>query len=172
MSNEPLLEHSKITCFIGLGANLGNPIQQINAALAELKFSEKVDLLDSSPLYRSEPMGPQDQDDYINAVAKIETNLSPIGLLDYLQHIESDYGRVRKKEQWSARTLDLDLLLYGNQQIKSDRLTVPHYGIDDRAFVLYPLYDIEKNLIFPNNTSIKSLVQQIKRSKPRIEKLA
>ena len=89
MSNEPLLEHSKITCFIGLGANLGNPIQQINAALAELKFSEKVDLLDSSPLYRSEPMGPQDQDDYINAVAKIETNLSPIGLLDYLQQCVS-----------------------------------------------------------------------------------
>ena len=159
-------------CYIGLGSNLNQPINQILSAIKLLENSKLISLVKASPLYKSAPMGPQDQDDYINAVVKIETTLSPIDLLDYLQSIERDYGRVRNKEQWSARTLDLDLLLYADKQINQQRLTVPHYGIAERAFVLYPLFDVAKDLVFPNRTHIKKLVKDIEITKPRIKKLS
>jgi 2-amino-4-hydroxy-6-hydroxymethyldihydropteridine diphosphokinase len=159
-------------CYLGLGSNLNNPINQINEAINFLANSTIINLLTISPLYKSAPMGPQNQDDYINAVVKLETSLKPIALLDYLQSIENSYGRIRNKEQWSPRTLDLDLLLYGEQQIESKRLTVPHYGMKERAFVLFPLYDIAKDLIFPDNLPIKKFVEIIKKTKPRIFKLA
>ncbi len=103
-------------------------------------------------------MGPQDQPDYINAVAEIETQLTAIELLDALQSIEQDQGRVRKDNRWGPRTLDLDIILYDNQQINSERLTIPHYGMCKREFVLYPLQEIAPKLPLPNGTLLSQLV--------------
>jgi len=103
-------------------------------------------------------MGPQDQPDYINAVAEIDTQLSAIELLDALQEIEQKQGRVRKDNRWGPRTLDLDIILYGNQQINTERLIIPHYGMQEREFVLYPLQEIAAKLTLPNGTLLSQLV--------------
>lgn len=103
-------------------------------------------------------MGPQDQPDYINAVMAIETQLPPLELLDGLQAIEAAHGRVRQGERWGPRTLDLDLLVYGDREIQSERLTVPHPGISLRRFVLLPLHDIEPHLEIPGLGSLESLL--------------
>ena len=129
------------TVFIGLGSNLDEPLLQIKKAIASLKEINDTKLISVSRNYRSAPMGPQDQPDYINAVAKIATNLSAENLLDELHNIENKQGRVRK-QRWGARTLDLDILLYGDEVISTGRLTVPHIGISERNFVLYPLNDL------------------------------
>lgn len=127
--------------FIGLGSNLENPLSQLKEAVDHLKQVKGVTLIALSGFYSSPPMGPQDQPDYINAVAELESDLPAAALLDELQHIENQQGRIRN-ERWGARTLDLDILLYGQDMINSERLTVPHYGISERNFVLYPLKDL------------------------------
>jgi len=147
--------------YIALGSNLNEPIQQIKTALKALKSLLHSQLINHSSLYVSRPMGPQDQEDYINAVAKLETSLSPLELLNQLQTIENNQGRQRTAEQWGPRTLDLDLLLYGQQIIKNDRLTVPHYGIKQRNFVVLPLAEIEPLLRLPDNSPISLLKQQV-----------
>lgn len=145
-------------CFIGLGSNLENPQQQINTAIEDINTVENVQLVQRSSLYRSPPMGPQDQPDYINAVIEIETDLLAHDLLDQLQAIEQQHGRVRKRH-WGERTLDLDILLYGQQVITDDRLTVPHPGIAERAFVIYPLVEIAADWTVPGKGQVTSLVQ-------------
>lgn len=111
------------TVYIALGSNLNNPLEQLKQAVENLKkFAINLKV---SPFYGSKPVGPQDQPDYVNAVAKFETELSPIELLDKLQSIENQQGRVRLR-RWGERTLDLDIVLYGNEQIHSKRLIVPH----------------------------------------------
>ncbi|MGB1197607.1 MAG: 2-amino-4-hydroxy-6-hydroxymethyldihydropteridine diphosphokinase [Thalassotalea sp.] len=147
--------------YIGLGSNLSDPKQQIINALAELKHIAKSELVAVSSLYFSRPMGPQDQPDYMNAVAAIETTLAPLALLDSLQAIENSAGRERKDNRWGARTLDLDILLYGQDVIKSERLTVPHYGLHLREFVLIPLAEIAPTLLLPNGKSISLLADII-----------
>lgn len=127
--------------FIGLGSNLNDPLSQLNKAIASLKKVEGIELKNISNFYRSSPMGPQDQPDYINAVVELSTHLSAEKLLDCLQEVENQQGRVRS-ERWGARTLDLDILLYGNEVIKTERLLVPHCGISERDFVLRPLQDL------------------------------
>ena len=106
-------------------------------------------------------MGPQDQPDYVNAVMRAKTDLTAIELLRVLQKIENNQGRVRKGERWGARTLDLDLLLYAEQQIQHPDLIVPHIGLSERAFVLYPLQEIApEGLIVPGKGSVAELVSQ------------
>ena len=100
--------------FIGLGSNLAQPEQQIRAAYANIAEVPDTKLIQCSSLYQSNPMGPQDQPDYVNAVALIETALSPEVLLQHTQHIENQQGRVRKANRWGPRTLDLDILLFGS----------------------------------------------------------
>ncbi|ALS97224.1 2-amino-4-hydroxy-6-hydroxymethyldihydropteridine diphosphokinase [Lacimicrobium alkaliphilum] len=146
--------------FVGLGSNLANPQQQLLDALHSLTEAADVRLLSCSSFYQSLPMGPQDQPDYLNGVAKLDTSLSANGLLDLLQSIEQQQGRVRKAERWGARTLDLDLLLFGQQQINSERLTVPHYGLAQREFVLYPLFELSPELILPDGTALSVLVEE------------
>ena len=150
-------------CFIGLGANLDNPMGQLRAAITALTTLPNSVLGRVSSLYGSKPMGPQDQPDYVNAVAEVYTVLSPLQLLDALQQIEQQQGRVRKDERWGPRTLDLDLLLYGNEQWQCQRLTVPHYGLAEREFVLYPLQEIAADLQLPDGRSIHGLCQQLPR---------
>ena len=128
-------------CFIGLGANLGDPPRQLREAVAALGEIPRSRRGSVSRLYRSAPLGPQDQPDFFNAVATLDTALAPLDLLDALQRIEAVAGRVRAR-RWGPRTLDLDLLLYGERRINETRLTVPHPGLARRAFVLWPLADL------------------------------
>lgn len=131
-----------VTTYIGLGSNLENPVQQVKQAISELSQAAGLTLGKTSSLYRSPPLGPPDQPDYINAVAEIATDLSPEQLLLNLQGIEQRHGRIRGAEKWIARTLDLDILLYGDKIITMDGLVIPHCGLYERAFVLYPLQEI------------------------------
>ena len=149
---------TKEIAYIGLGSNLATPEVQINTARQAITDLPGVSETAFSSLYRSPPMGPQDQPDYVNAVMAIETDLSPIELLRYLQQIELDHGRVRKDERWGARTLDLDILLYGQQIIDQPDLIVPHYGLAERAFVLYPLQEIASELDVPRQGTIDKLI--------------
>lgn len=147
--------------YIGLGSNLSDPKQQIINALAQLENIEKTQLISVSSLYFSRPMGPQDQPDYMNAVAALNTALSPLELLDILQTIENNAGRVRKGNRWGARVLDLDILLFGQEIINNERLIIPHYGITFREFVLIPLAEIAPDLQLPNGKSISLLASII-----------
>ena len=144
--------------FIGLGSNLKQPVAQINKARIAINRIEKVHEVAFSSLYQSSPMGNNDQPDYINAVMAVNTALKPIDLLRRLQQIENQQGRIREGERWTARTLDLDMLLYGDQNIDIPDLQVPHYGIADRAFVLYPLYEITPELDIPGLGHISDLI--------------
>lgn len=149
------------TCYIGIGGNLNQPHETVNNAIDALTLLENCELVAVSPLYESLPMGPQDQPNYVNAVACLKTQLSPIKLLDALQAIEQTFGRVRKDERWGARTLDLDILLIDNLIIDEPRLTVPHYGMKTREFVLYPLADITPELVLPDGTPLFTLLHQV-----------
>ena len=140
---------TKVTAYIGLGSNLATPQEQLKAARLAVAALKDTEELGFSSLYRSPPMGPQDQPDYVNAVMAVNTELSPITLLRSLQKIELDQGRVRKDEQWGPRTLDLDILLYGSEVINIPDLIVPHYGMAVRAFVLYPLQEIAPSVLIP-----------------------
>ena len=150
-----------ITVYVGLGSNLANPAQQIRAAVQAITLIEKCRIKKISALYFSRPMGPQDQPDYLNAVLSLTTSLTAIDLLDALQAIEKSTGRVRKADRWSARILDLDILLFGEQTITSERLTIPHYGMRVREFVLLPLFEIAPDLILPDGVTLNELVQGI-----------
>lgn len=144
--------------FIGLGSNLDEPLSQLKKAIDSLRQSENIELRNVSSFYSSSPMGPQDQPDYINAVVELSTELSAENLLDCLQKIENQQGRVRS-ERWGARTLDLDILLYGDEVINTARLIVPHCGISERDFVLYPLRDlVDEDFGIPNAGKIKQLL--------------
>ena len=144
--------------FIGLGSNLNEPLLQLKKSIEYLKQSENIDVVNVSRFYSSEPMGPKDQPDYINSVVEISTSLTAVSLLDVLQQIENKQGRVRK-QHWGARTLDLDLLLFGNEMINTERLVVPHSGISDRNFVLYPLNDlVNENFEIPRLGKISELL--------------
>ena len=159
--HDSLTPQPKNHAFIGVGANLNNPKTQVKTALAHLNNITKTQLVRHSSLFLSSPMGPQNQDDYINAVAMITTELTPLTLLDELQQIENTQGRVRTQERWGPRTLDLDLLLYNDNIIKHPRLIVPHYGLCERNFVIMPLAEIAPDLVLPNGTTIKSLLKQV-----------
>lgn len=150
--------------FIAIGSNLNDPVGQAQCGIKALTAIPHTRLICSSSLYSSSPMGPQNQPDYINAVVEIETELSPIELLDWTQKIELEQGRVRKDERWGPRTLDLDILLFDQQIIHSERLIVPHYGMKVREFVLYPLAEIAPNLTLPDGTELADLLLQVDRN--------
>ncbi len=143
--------------YIGLGSNLDNPGAHITRAFDELAKLPLSQLTTCSARYSSRAIGPGEQPDYINAVALINTELTPLKLLDELQAIEQIHQRVRI-EHWGPRTLDLDILLLDNQIISSKRLQVPHPYLAQRNFVLYPLADIAPNLILPCGTPLSELL--------------
>ncbi len=142
--------------YIGLGSNLADPQQQVRSAIDDISTITETSLVARSSLYHSPPMGPQDQPDYINAVVAVETALTPHALLDALQQIEQKHGRIRKRH-WGERTLDLDILLYADKVIEDERLTVPHPGIAERAFVVYPLAEITPALQIPGLGSLATI---------------
>ncbi|ENV35389.1 2-amino-4-hydroxy-6-hydroxymethyldihydropteridine diphosphokinase [Acinetobacter gerneri] len=131
-----------VVSYIGLGSNLGDSQEILKEAIEKLQSLGQVRV---SKLYQSPPMGPQDQPNYFNAVAELVTELEPLALLDELQRFENESGRVRLR-RWGERTLDLDLLLYGQENIQNERLTVPHVGILERDFVVIPLLDLDPTI--------------------------
>lgn len=134
-----------VPTFIGLGSNLADPEWQLHQALQALRALPNSRFLACSSFYRSKPLGPQDQPDFINAVAALETNLPAQILLDQLQQIEQQQGRVRKRH-WGERTLDLDILLYGRQKREDSRLSLPHPQMGQRSFVMLPLLELMQSL--------------------------
>lgn len=147
-----------ITAYLGLGSNLADPVNQIRQARVAISAISGVQETAMSSLYSSSPMGPADQPDYVNAVMSVETSLAPHDLLKWLQRIENHQGRVRIGERWGPRTLDLDILLFGDEIIRSADLIVPHIGIADRAFVLYPLAEIAPHISIPGRGLLQDLL--------------
>jgi 2-amino-4-hydroxy-6-hydroxymethyldihydropteridine diphosphokinase len=149
-----------IDVYIGLGSNLADPVGQISQAVDVISEFENSQLHVCSSLYKSKPMGPQDQPDYVNAVLCLHTTLPALELLSMLQEVEQQHGRERKNNRWGPRTLDLDILLYGQDIIDLPNLVVPHYGMKLREFVLYPLHEIVPDLRLPCGALIAELLAQ------------
>jgi 2-amino-4-hydroxy-6-hydroxymethyldihydropteridine diphosphokinase len=147
------------TAYIGLGSNLNRPAEQIKAALSALSQLEGSQSFRCAPWYSSAAIGPGEQPNYINTVASLETTLAPEALLDELQLIEKHQGRQRNV-RWGARTLDLDILLYGNDIVTTERLTIPHPEMPWRSFVLQPLADLAPHLRLPRNIELSELLSR------------
>ena len=141
-----------VRSYLGLGSNLSDPESQLHRAVAALSALPDSTFVTVSSFYHTAPMGPQDQPHFVNAVAALDTCLSPEDLLCALQRIEQAQGRVRNQEtvRWGPRTLDIDILLYGTLHIISETLQIPHPGLTERDFVLRPLLEIAPNLVLPS----------------------
>jgi len=144
------------TVYIALGSNIDSPHSQLDSALAALSQHPRIELVATSNRYQTPPIGPQ-QPDFINAAAQLSTDLSPLDLLDALQAIEQQQHRVRSIH-WGPRTLDLDILLYDNFVIESERLTIPHPRMVERGFVLVPLADLDAQLALPSGETVAQLL--------------
>ncbi|MDR5861167.1 2-amino-4-hydroxy-6-hydroxymethyldihydropteridine diphosphokinase [Halomonas eurihalina] len=151
--------------WIGLGSNLDEPSAHVERALDELDNLPLTRRRGASPLYATRPVGPADQPDFINAVAQLETRLSPLALLDQLQALEQRHGRIRER-RWGPRTLDLDLLLFDEQRLATPRLTLPHPEMTRRAFVLVPLAEVAPALVLPDGRDIASLTAALSDEAP------
>ncbi len=152
-----------IPAFVALGSNLGDPVRQVMAAMDSLAGMDGSRLVARSPLYRSAPLGPQDQPRYINAVAGLLTRRDPHQLLDDLQALERESGRSREGERWGPRILDLDLLLFGQEIIDDQRLVIPHPGLTERNFVVYPLAHIAPDLSLPDGRRLAVIAERLGR---------
>lgn len=148
------------TACVALGANIGEPLRQIEAAFAALAALPGTRLLARSSLYRSAPVGYADQPDFINAVAMIETALAPHALLNALLAIERAHGRVREFPN-APRTLDLDIVLYGDVVLQEPGLTIPHARMLERAFVMVPLTEIAPDILVPGRGKVSDLVAHV-----------
>jgi 2-amino-4-hydroxy-6-hydroxymethyldihydropteridine diphosphokinase len=155
--------------YVGLGSNLEDPVAQVRRALDELAAVPSTEVIARSHLYKTPPLGPADQPDYINAVAALDTTLSPLDLLAALHDLESRHGRRRDGTRWGPRSLDLDLLLYGDAVLDTPELMLPHPGLPERAFVLYPLYDVAPQLAVPGKGTVTELRARL--GTPKIARL-
>jgi len=148
------------SAYIGLGANLGQPEQQLRAAVDCLGEIDATRVIRCSKLYRTPPWGQLHQPPFVNAVAELSTALAPVALLDALLHIERRFGRDRV-ERWGPRVLDLDLLLYDDAIIEREGLRVPHPHMHERAFVLVPLAEIASACVIPGQGQVQTLLQRL-----------
>ncbi|WP_019625700.1 2-amino-4-hydroxy-6-hydroxymethyldihydropteridine diphosphokinase [Thioalkalivibrio sp. ALJT] len=152
---------SGVQAYIGIGANLGDPEAQVRESFVRLaRDLPQTRLTGRSRLFRNPPMGPQDQPDYVNAVARLQTRLAPLELLEGLQAIECACGRERDGTRWGPRLLDLDLLLFGDRQLELPGLQVPHTGIAERDFVVLPLLELAPGLRIPGLGALEPLAQR------------
>ncbi len=151
---------TRVTAYIALGSNLEDPAAQVAAAFTALAALPQSQLQARSSLYRTAPFGYADQPDFINAVAAIATSLTPRQLLDALLALELARGRARKFAN-APRTLDLDVLLYGDRQINEPGLTVPHPRMHERAFVLAPLAEIAPDCVIPGRGAVAALLRGV-----------
>ena len=143
-------------CYIGLGSNLGDGQKTLQSALSHLAKHPDIQLLRQSRFYSSKPHGPQNQPDYVNAVTCLATQLPAMDLLYALFDIEKAHDRQRDGTRWGPRTLDLDLLLYGDAIIDEPELKVPHPYLCERSFVVYPLSELEPDLVLPGGKSLQA----------------
>lgn len=154
----------KTRAYIALGANLGDPSAQLQAALRSLRSASTLEVVAVSQFYRTPPLGPPGQPDYCNAVCVVDTALEPEALLDLLQGIENAAGRKRDGERWGPRLLDLDLLHMEGRVSRTPRLTLPHPELQHRAFVLVPLAEIAPELLVPGLRPVTALAEAVDRS--------
>jgi 2-amino-4-hydroxy-6-hydroxymethyldihydropteridine diphosphokinase len=161
------LQDSRLA-YVGLGSNLDDPMAQINYAFEQLGKIEDTNLMSRSSLYRSAPFGSVEQPDFINAVACLSSALEPEALLHELHDIERSSGR-KRGVRWGPRTLDLDLLVFGSQEIDQAGITLPHPGIGERNFVLLPLIEIAPKLIIPGLGCVSDIA--VDRNEPRISRI-
>ena len=152
--------------YIAIGSNLASPLEQVNAAVQALGEIPQSKIVAVSSFYRTPPLGPQDQPDYLNAAVVLETALNAETLLDNTQRIELQQGRVRKEERWGPRTLDLDIMLFGHETINTERLTVPHYDMKNRGFMLWPLFEVAPDLIFPDGIPLRTILDNLNAERP------
>ncbi len=146
-----------VDTYVGIGSNLETPAQQVRGAFAAMAHLPQTAVVARSSLYVSTPMGRGDQPDFVNAVIRLDTGLPPHVLLEELQRIEHEAGRVRTGERWGPRTLDLDVLVYGEQRIADERLAVPHPGVAERSFVIVPLAELAPDLVIPGQGRVADL---------------
>lgn len=148
------------TVYIGIGSNIGDSVTIVNEAITRIAQLPETELAANSQLYRSEAVSDIEQDDYINAVAKINTSLEPMALLLDLQAIEQAFYRQRdQSKKWAPRTLDLDIILFGNRQINDSHLRVPHPEMHNRLFVLKPMFEISGDFTIPGLASLEYLIE-------------
>lgn len=150
-------QSAPVHAFIALGSNLNQPVKQLVCALHALDELPETSLLRASQMYANPPMGPQDQPDYVNAVALILTGLNPAALLQALKKLEHAAGRLSTRV-WGARVLDLDILTYGDTTLNTPDLTIPHPGIGERRFVLAPWHEIAPDTRLPDGRLIAQLL--------------
>jgi len=146
---------------VGLGSNLGDPVRQVETAMDELARLPETRLAARSSLYRSRPVGPQDQPEFINAVVVLETALTAFTLLRHMQALENNHARQRGGQRWGPRTLDLDLLLYGDEVLDTDELKVPHPEMCRRGFVLQPLLEIAPDTVIPGAGAVRDVIKGV-----------
>jgi len=149
-----------LLAYIGLGSNLNSPKQQIKDAVMALHTAKDVEVVNLSSLYQSPPVDGSNQPDYINAIVQVNTHLTPLELLYVCQDIETQQHRVREKK-WGARTIDLDIIIYGVQVVASKQLIIPHPQMMNRAFVLIPLAELEDDLKVPVLGPIQNLIEEL-----------
>ncbi len=147
--------------YVGLGSNLGESAAQIERALAALRALPDTRVIAVSPLYRSKPFGPVAQDDFVNAVAALLTTQSLRPFFTALRALEVPLGRRPSVERWGPREIDLDLLAFGALQCRDQDLVVPHPGIPERDFVLYPLRDVAPDLHLPGLGVVSRLAANV-----------
>jgi 2-amino-4-hydroxy-6-hydroxymethyldihydropteridine diphosphokinase len=150
-----------VPAYVAVGSNLDDPLQQVQFALAHLAQLSECRLVLCSPLYRSVPLGPQEQPDFINAVAGMLTRLEPRALLHTLKQLELTMGRAQPVVRWGARRIDLDLLVHGAACLDDGELTLPHPGVPVRNFVLYPLHAIAADLWVPGLGPVRELAARV-----------
>lgn len=157
--------------YIGVGSNLDDPVQQVRRGIGSLDEMADTLVVLKSSLYRSSPMGPQDQPDFINAVVAVMTQLEPEKLLSSMMMIERGQGRDRSAGRWGPRTLDLDLLAFSSVKMASDELTLPHPGIAERIFVLLPWLEIAPHFSIAGSTTVQHLNEALLSPDTEIQKL-
>jgi 2-amino-4-hydroxy-6-hydroxymethyldihydropteridine diphosphokinase len=150
-----------VRAYVGLGANLGDREATMRAALELLAQVEGVDVLEVSSFRETEPVGVLDQPRFLNAAAAVETTLSPRELLDTLLGVERALGRIREGPRFGPRTIDLDLLLYGEEIVDEAGLTVPHPRLHERPFALEPLHELESGLVVPGRGPLETLLRNL-----------
>ena len=147
--------------YIGVGSNLGDPRSQVLAAFSAVAGLPSTRVILTSPLYLSRPFGPVAQPDFVNAVAAVLTGLASAELLARLRAIEQQFGRPERQQKWGPRVIDLDILVYGRERRQDPELTLPHPGIVERNFVLYPLADIAPDLEVPGRGRVSELKSRV-----------
>lgn len=147
--------------YVALGSNLDQPVTQIERAFAVLASLQHCRLIARSRLYRTQPLGPQDQPEFINAAAGLLTTLTPRQLLVELKRLERELGRAHPVVRWGPRLIDLDLLVHADARISESDLTVPHPGLPERNFVLYPLRDLAPELLVPGHGRVSQLAARV-----------